>query len=51
MTYEEAIETYPPVEHMGAVDLAIMRHHAIAAGDIEFKDAIDAVMKWREENL
>lgn len=49
MTYAEAIEGCPQLEHMGAVDLAVFRANALAANDTEFVAQIDAVLKHRQE--
>ena len=49
MTYQEAIEACPQLEHMGAIDLATFRVNALAADDTEFVAQIDAVMKHRQE--
>jgi hypothetical protein len=49
MTPQQAIEKYPNLENMDPLDLVALRHYAIGAGDKDFQEAIDTLLKDEAE--
>lgn len=45
MTKAEALNKYPSLEYMRAMDLVVLYNDAVKLGDKDFATAIDAIIK------